>query len=254
MPFEFSIFTSFLFFVKCLIGEEMLKVAIVDDSLEDLNLLKEHLISYCKEKDIKMDVDCYNRGLTFLDNIKNKYDVVFFDIDMPVLNGLDTAKRLRLIDERISIIFTTNLASMAINGYEVNALDFLVKPIPYSQFCIALDKALSNLQKGFSKRLLIKIKQGLKAIPYDELKFVEVRKHDLIFYTSDSEYQTRGTLKDLEAILPKERFCKCNSCYLVNLSYVTKVLDDRVYFGSDYLTMSRGKKKTFVEAFINYVG
>lgn len=232
----------------------MLKVAIVDDSLEDLNLLKEHLISYCKEKDIKMDVDCYNRGLTFLDNIKNKYDVVFFDIDMPVLNGLDTAKRLRLIDERISIIFTTNLASMAINGYEVNALDFLVKPIPYSQFCIALDKALSNLQKGFSKRLLIKIKQGLKAIPYDELKFVEVRKHDLIFYTSDSEYQTRGTLKDLEAILPKERFCKCNSCYLVNLSYVTKVLDDRVYFGSDYLTMSRGKKKTFVEAFINYVG
>lgn len=232
----------------------MINIAILDDSQNDIQNLKKLLSNFAKTSKEQFSVDCYNRGLTFLDNLKKKYDIVFFDIDMPVMNGLEVAKKLRQQDDKVIIIFTTNLASMAINGYEVTALDFLVKPIVEEQLSIVLTRALKYINKGDARRLMIRVKGGFKAISYNEIVYIEVKKHDLNFHSVTGEiFTTRGTLKDVESLLDPNVFAKCNSCYLVNLNHVKSIIDDEVITGVGKLEISRAKKKAFVEAFMNNI-
>lgn len=232
----------------------MINIAILDDSQNDIQNLKKLLVNFAKTSKEQFSVDSYNRGLTFLDNIKKKYDIVFFDIDMPVMNGLEVAKKLRQQDDKVIIIFTTNLASMAINGYEVTALDFLVKPIVEEQLSIVLNKALKFINKEDVHRLMIRIKGGFKAISYNEIVYIEVKKHDLIFHvTSGETFTTRGSLKDIESLLDPNTFSKCNSCYLVNLNHVKSIIDDDVITSFGKLEISRAKKKAFIEAFMNNI-
>lgn len=173
---------------------------------------------------------------------------------MPVMNGLEVAKKLRQQDDKVIIIFTTNLASMAINGYEVTALDFLVKPIVEEQLSIVLTRALKYINKGEARRLMIRVKGGFKAISYNEIVYIEVKKHDLNFHSVTGEiFTTRGTLKDVESLLDPNVFAKCNSCYLVNLNHVKSIIDDEVITGVGKLEISRAKKKAFVEAFMNNI-
>lgn len=229
----------------------MLKVAILDDTIGDIERLKNLLIQYSNNHFHQITVDVFNRGIIFLDNVKKMYDIVFFDIDMPVINGLEVAKKLREYDDKVAIVFVTNLASLAINGYEVNALDFLVKPVSYNQLEMILDKCIKKKMSFKSKRIMIKIKNGYKAIETDKIMYVEVKKHDLIFNTSEGIFETRGVLKELEKNLENKKFVKCNSCYLVNLDYVNSIVGDDVIIKNEKLQISRSKKKEFIEAFLD---
>jgi DNA-binding LytR/AlgR family response regulator len=92
----------------------------------------------------KFTLSLYERGLNFLDDFKKLFNVVFLDIEMPVMNGLEVSKKLRELDANVSIIFVTNFGSLAINGYDVQALDFLVKPVKSLDVKECLKKVMAN--------------------------------------------------------------------------------------------------------------
>ena len=114
----------------------MFKVAIVEDSIKDFTLLKSYLEQYEKENNIEFNIQCFENGIRFLDKFSANYDIIFMDIDMPYMNGLEVSKKIREIDKTVVLIFVTNLSQYAVNGYEVEALDYIVKPISYFNFSI----------------------------------------------------------------------------------------------------------------------
>ena len=111
-----------------------MKIAIVEDTKIHVKQLESHLDRYQQEEGETFEVFTFSDGLKFLDSIKQGYDIIFMDINMPYIDGMETAKRLREIDRYACLIFITELSQYAISGYEVAAFDFVVKPVSYEMF------------------------------------------------------------------------------------------------------------------------
>lgn len=118
----------------------MTKIAIVEDKNEALLALENHIARYTREKGVECSYTHFANGLFFLENYKADFDVVFMDIDMPLMNGMEAAKRLREVDGHVPLVFITDLKQYALKGYEVEAMDFLVKPVSYAAFSTMLDR------------------------------------------------------------------------------------------------------------------
>ena len=118
-----------------------LNVAIVEDDINASNKLVSFFDEFKKENDIDFNIKTFTNGESFLKE-HDKYDVVFMDIELPGMNGMETITKLRMINQNIIVVFVTNLAQYAIKGYEVNAFDFIVKPVSYYGFCLKLNRVL----------------------------------------------------------------------------------------------------------------
>ena len=166
------------------------------------------------------------------------------DIMMPALNGMDAARLLREKDEKVMIIFVTNMQQYAIQGYEVGAFDFIVKPITYPELKLKFTRALGKLQP-ISSSILIRSESGLVRLMPQDIAYVEVRKHHCIYHTRNGEYRQYQTLKSAESQLLSHGFARCNNYLLVNLAYVTRVEDMTVFVNGDALQISHPRKKEF---------
>ena len=119
----------------------MLRCAIVEDSPRELEHLKECLARYSAERDIPLETTVFGDAASFLEHYRADYDIVFMDIELPGINGMEAAHRLREIDRQVILIFVTNMAQFAVKGYEVDALDYIIKPAQYGPLSIKLDRA-----------------------------------------------------------------------------------------------------------------
>lgn len=231
----------------------MIKVAIVEDDQASANLIKNFLKKYQDEENEKFEVKHYANGLLFLGNNCSVFDIIFMDIEMPELNGLETAKQLRKLDENACLIFITNIANYAIEGYKVNAMDFMVKPINYFQFSTRLKKAVALINKDKNSSILLNFEQGFIRIFIRDIRYVEVRTHFLIYHLANSKYEIRGSLKKAEEELKPYGFIRCNYCYLINLHYVSGIYNNIVTVGKADLQISHSRKKDLLSALTNYV-
>lgn len=225
-----------------------MRIAIVDDSPKAVHTLKQYFHRYQELHGGIFDISEFNDGLTFLDKTNIAFDIVLFDIDMPLLNGMDAACKLRERDDNVCIIFITNLAQYAIQGYEVNALDFIVKPLAYSQFEFKIQKAIALVNKKMGKDIVIKVKNGAVRVLVDDISYIEVVKHKVIYHTRHRDYESWDSMKNVEIQLAPFSFARCNVCYLVNLNHVTELKEDTVCVNGAYLKISNPKRKEFINA------
>ena len=116
----------------------MLRIAIVEDNVSDANLLKRYINEFCTENQIHYQVDHFESGDAFLENYTKIWNLVLLDIEMPGADGMETARKIREMDEETFLVFVTNMAQYAIRGYEVDAYDFVVKPVQYAPFCMKM--------------------------------------------------------------------------------------------------------------------
>lgn len=232
----------------------MIRIGLVDDDLNHLELIKSFLDQYEKEKEIRFKIEEFHNGLNFVEDYKGDLDVVFLDIEMPHMDGMTAAKRIREIDSSLGIVFVTNMAQYAIHGYEVNAIDFIVKPLSYYVFTEKLEKAIHFSQKNTEKEYVIQTEDLIVRLNYSQILYVEKDKNYLMFHTDEGQYRTRGTMTALEEKLREEGFSKCISGCLVNLRYVTKMIKDTVWLKDMPLPISRQRKKEFKEDFMRYLG
>lgn len=175
---------------------------------------------------------------------------------MPGVNGLEASREMRLADEDVTLVFVTDFAQFAIRGYEVDAYDFIVKPINYEHLCLKFDRLLPMLsRKREEKKLNLNVSGKIVAIGLDEITYIEVISHDTIIHTQDGEQRFRIPLSQIEDELPKDRFSRCNHCYIVNLKFVSSVDKFQITMrGGETLVISHPKKKAFMNALMAYLG
>ena len=226
----------------------MYQICIVDDEDNSLNQLKEILLKFFKEKSIQVDIFSFNNPVNFIDKfIPNKYDIIFLDISMPQINGIDVGKKIREKDISTTIVFTTSLIQYALSGYEVNAFDYLVKPINYSSLILTLKRWL-KLQNNFNDNsLTIKYKNSFIKLDIISILYIEVIDHKLIIHTKNEDYALRDSLDNYIEKLKNYNFSLCNRCYLVNLRYVTSVKKGFVLIDNEELIISRAKQASFMK-------
>lgn len=230
----------------------MYKIAIVEDEWESAERLSQCLETYGKENGIMFNVIRFRNGLNFIEEYRPNYDIVFMDIDMPHKNGLATAGELRKLDPAVVIIFVTFLTKYAIKGYEVDALDYMIKPLNYNAFKITMDRAVSRCAQKAMATAILPSAEGALRIELACLNYVEIADHDITYHTTQGTFSAYGTMRGIEKLLPDRQFSRCNRSILVNLRNVTRITGNFVYVGADKLEISRPRKQAFLDAFHEY--
>ncbi|MDR1093061.1 MAG: LytTR family DNA-binding domain-containing protein [Clostridiales bacterium] len=245
------------------------RIAIVEDDDKNAETLQQYIRRYAAESGTAFSVIRFSDGMDIVTNYKPVYDIILLDIQMKLLSGMDAAEYIRKLDKSVILIFITNMAQYALKGYAVDALDFLLKPVPYFAFSQQLKRSVARLEAGRSEFLLLPIEDGMVKLDVSQIVFIESLKHRLTAHTRGDAYSffsctalTRGgayrffpcAMKDLESSLDQNVFSRCNNCYLVNLAYVKAVKGDTVTVSGHDLAISRLRKKTFLAALAEYVG
>ena len=225
-----------------------LRAAVVEDEELSRSRIVGCLRRFGQEHGVTVKVREYADGQALLQGFRPEYDVLFLDIEMPRLDGMSAARQIRERDEQVTIIFITNMAQYAIHGYEVGALDFLLKPLSYDALEMRLIKLLKLVQARQESGILLSLGSGLRRLRVSELLYVELVGHDLVYHLRDESISLRGSMREAEEQLRGKPFFKCNSCYLVNLDHVRAVSDGMAVVGGDRLQISRARKKAFMEA------
>lgn len=231
-----------------------LKVAIVDDEEKEIEHMMEQIARYREEKDVEIQCERFLNAQSFIEQYDKSFDLILIDIDMPDLDGMSAIRRLREMDRSVLVIFVTNLANLAVKGYEVEAFDFIVKPVVYYNFSLKMNRVIERWKSVTDREIWITNRFGRQMIKSNDIFYIEVMKHVVTFHTKQGDITTgNGTLKSVQEKLECLPFALCNQCYLVNLRYVTGISGDKVSVGDWELQMSSTKKKSFMSALNNYL-
>lgn len=231
----------------------MLRIAVVEDDKAYSAQLKEYLKMYEEEKRMKLSVTVFPDGEDIVTDYTADFDIILMDVEMTFMNGMTAAEEIRKKDSEVVIIFITNMPQYAIQGYRVDALDYVLKPISYFAFSQRIDRALTRVKKHTSHFITVALKGGRQKVDVSLLCYVEVRDHDLIYHTVDGNLETKGTIKEAEDALTGGNFFRCNRCYLVNLEYVENFQGSDVTVNGDVIQVSRSRKKSFLDALNDYM-
>ena len=226
----------------------MLTVAIVEDEPDDARRLDSCLQRYGAERGVDFRLEHFGRPSDFLDSYKARYDLVFMDIEMPGMDGLSAAKRLRQFDQEVILIFVTNLAQYASRGYEVNALDYVMKPMEYQTFERKMDRAVRACwnnsdsvivaQRGYAQRILLR-----------NIKYIEVHRHDLRYHMEspgERVLNSVGSMQEASDRLGDKGFLRCDRQHLVNVRQIESISGSTVTLvDGDELPIGRAYKKDF---------
>lgn len=235
-------------------GGSVLNVAVVDDEEKERERLNQLLTRYAEAKDETFHIVGFQDGVQFITKYQtDAFDMVFMDVDMPGMDGFATAQKLRKLDSSVVLIFVTNLARYAIKGYEVEALDYLLKPLTYEAFALKIAKAVSICKRNNRNRITIKTRSSQAVFPASAIIYIESDGHRILYHTENGDFSAYGTMKDVGAQLPPDSFFRVNSGCIVNLSYVSGY-DGAMLFlsGRGKVEISRARKKDFLEALANY--
>ena len=230
----------------------MIEIAIVEDDREQAALLNAHIQTYARGHKLEVSVSVFYDAITFLDKY-TPFHIVYMDIMMPMLNGMDAARLLREKDQKVILIFVTTMRQYAIQGYEVAASDFIVKPLAYPEFALKFTKVLDRLGPAKDPEIFIRSDTGFVRLAPSNIRYVEVEGHYCIYHTDSGEYRQYQTMKSAEASLGSHGFTRCNNFLLVNLAYVDRIDGMSAYVGGEVLQISHPRRKAFTDAFVRFV-
>ena len=227
-----------------------LRCLIVDDE----QLARELIQSYClKLPHLKVVAQCKSplEALTFLQ--KERIDLIFLDIQMPDLTGIEFLKTL---PHKPQVVFTTAYSQYALDGYELEVTDYLLKPISFERFVQAVNRASKNLRMISSPENIIKEEEYLilKAdhktyrIKFHDILYIEGLKEYVSYYTGDQRIIVLQSLKGLEETLPKHQFLRVHKSYIINKDHVraingnqVEITDKKIPIGKSYKEQVRDK-------------
>ena len=232
----------------------MLTVAVVEDEQAAADRLRACLERYGAEHGVRFGVTAFPDPTAFLEPYRPEWDIVFMDIEMPNMDGLEAARRLRALDQRVVLVFVTNMAQFAAKGYEVDALDYIIKPFAYPDFERKMARAV-RLCEADSEAVVIARRGGSQRVLLRDVAYVEVRGHSLEFHTEQGVVVGSGSLRELEGQLLPKGFLRCGKPYVVNLRHITAVQGSEVTLtDGTALPIGRAFRKEFLQGLADGLG
>ena len=199
----------------------MVRIAVVEDEAASRQLLADYLARYSEENDVSFEVTYFEDGGAIIGDYKPVYDIILMDI----------------------------------HGYQVGALSYLMKPLPWFAFSQELSRCLEAVSKRRGASVLLQSGTSTHRIDVADLVYIESIKHRLDVHTVSDTYSITSSLKAMEEQLAGHDFFRSNSCYLVNLAHVRGVADQECLMtGGDSLRISRPRKKAFMTALASFAG
>lgn len=233
----------------------MLEIAIVEDEESYRNTLCEYLRKYETETEEEIHISVFTDGDEIVENYAAKFDIILMDIEMQFMNGMEAAHKIRESDTSVIIIFITNMAQYAIQGYEVDALDYVLKPISYFAFSQRIKRAVGRMKRREEHYINIVSKNGVNKVAVSEIGWIESEGHRLTYHAKDQVYEsTLHSMKEIEKQLEDYNFYRCNKGYLVNLAHVKAIRDGWAILTNGQVMISRAKKSDFQKALTTYAG
>ncbi|MGN6714690.1 LytR/AlgR family response regulator transcription factor [Anaerocolumna jejuensis] len=225
------------------------KIAICDDAAEDIEQLSNALSAY----DNSFEITSFTRGERLMDELRDgsfTADLLFLDIYMPGIDGIQTAQEIRGIQKELKIIFLSSSKEHYQQAYEVFAFNYIVKPFDRERLYAVLSRALNELRKESGYRLGIRYKGTVYHRDCRDILYIESRDKLLLFHLADETVlQCYGKLDEILRELPEKFFFRCHQSFLVNLSYVTEVGDAYFRIGQTVISISRKYGKAAKERY-----
>ena len=230
----------------------MINLAIVEDEDSYAEQLSEFIDKYQSESGNRFKVTRFRDGDEITNGYRSQFDIILMDIEMKLMDGMTAAEEIRRFDQDVVIMFITNMTNYAIRGYQVDALDYVLKPVSYFAFSQKLDRAIGKIKRS-SNIISIDMPSGIKKLDIDNIFYIESEGHNLNFHTSGGDFSIRAKLSDFEIQLTPYDFFRSNKGYLVNLKYVDGVENGACLIAGKQLLISRARKNDFMNALTNYM-
>lgn len=234
----------------------MINIAIVEDSKSDLCILENYIQRYSEESGIPFHIYNFPDGLDIVSDYTSSYDIIFLDIQMKHLNGMKTAEKIRLLDEETEFVFITSTAQYAVQGYTVNAIGYVLKPVSYLAFGQVFTKAIQKVKNKQSKEYFsFDTEHGIMKLELKQIFYIESQLHYIIIHSEKGIFKAAGPMKKIEKALTTKGFSKCHNSYLLNLYHVDCVVQNTVVMTEhSNIPISRPKKKLFLDTLTDYLG
>ena len=234
----------------------MIRVAIVEDEIRYQQMFEEYIRKYADEKSVDVSVKVFSDGMDISEGYEPVWDVILMDIKMRHQDGMEAARVIRQHDQDVAIMFITTLAQYAIHGYEVGALDYVLKPVEYDKFAMRFDRLLRGINRKEERFIMLPGDDGKDKVEISKIRFIRVDHHNLEINVDSQagvrNYNIRKSISSIEKELSDNRFVRCDQSVIVNISYITKVKKDTVEVGDIILPVSRAKRKPFMEAIASF--
>lgn len=232
----------------------MIRIAIVEDEDHYVAELKKYLDEYQRTFGEEFEITVFRDGDGIVSKYKAQFDIILMDIQMKFVDGMTAAEEIRKVDTEVVIIFITNMTQYAIRGYEVDALDYILKPVSYFAFSQKLAKAIGRIKKRGSSYVTIPVKGGIVRLNTSDIYYIESVGHNLIFHSTSGDHMSTGTMKAVEEQFAGESFSRGNKCYLINLEHVEGIKDKCAIVKGDVLQISRPRMNAFMQDLTKYWG
>ena len=226
------------------------KIAICDDMEEDVKYISSAVNKWAEKENITVDIEMFPSAESFLFRYAEQkaFDILLLDVEMPSMNGVELAKRIRKENDAVQIIFITGYTDYISEGYEVSALHYLVKPLSETKLFEVLNRAVLKIRKN-EKALFLSLAGEMVRIPIYEIKYLEVQQNYVTVH-SKKDYTVKKTLGEFERELD-ERFYRMGRSFIVNLSCIDKITKTDVFLSDgSVIPLSRGQYEPLNKAFI----
>jgi len=228
------------------------KIAICDDNSADTDYLSSLIKGWAAETGRIIDIATFSSAEAFLFNYEDNknYDILMLDIEMGQMNGVELAKKIRSSDREAQIIFITGYNDYIADGYDVEALHYILKPVHADKLNSVLERACEKIKKN-EAALLFDLPDGMVRIPLYEIRYIEVRSNYITIH-SNREISVKTTLSKVEQELD-DSFFRVGRSFIVNMRYIRRITKTEVILENETaVPLSRGMYKPLNEAFIKH--
>lgn len=235
----------------------MYKIAICDDEKQVRESIRDMLGRYATENGCTFQCTLFDSATSLLRDYRADLDILFLDISMQGLDGMDAAREIRKRDDRVCIIFVTSMYQYAIEGYSVHAFGFVTKPMHYQELSMELDSALRAIDGARLRETAITLRSGtqIDRLPVSGILYCEVRNHTVAVHLYGEIRSYRYSMKEMETMLGQYGFFRPHSAYLVNHAAIAQVLGFRLMLkNGEELPISQQRRRAFLSDLTGYIG
>ncbi|MEE3431426.1 MAG: LytTR family DNA-binding domain-containing protein [Candidatus Enteromonas sp.] len=235
-----------------------LRIGLLEDDAREAEITLRMLERFFREEGIEYSIDRAEDAESFFALPLDKYDLLFLDILLGGdVTGMDVAKRIRAKNNDVSIVFLTKSTHFAIDGYQVGAIDYIVKPLVYDELFLKLRKVLDYVRHATDRDVILKALEGTVVVKESDVYYIEVIKHYLYFHTRLGEIVVRSSMKEVADMLGA-KFARSGNSFLIHLGHVCRVGKNGVFVDAgtkiEEVPLTSGYRESFMLALRDFCG